>query len=171
MTRSDDFSLRDLHDALDAQRQARGISWSQAAKEINGEPARVSARQMISTTVKGTRTGAVAEGDGISQMLRWLNRTPESFVPGHQGFEEASARLPGVAPGHVLRFDTRKLHVALEAQRMERKLRWAQVAMEVGVGISTLSHLAKGGRTAFPQVMRIVRWLGRPAAHFTRESD
>jgi len=32
---------------------------------------------------------------------------------------------------------------------------------------ASLTHLAKGGRTAFPQVMRMVQWLGRCAAEFT----
>jgi hypothetical protein len=113
----------------------------------------------------------VAEGDGVLQMLLWLHRTPESFVPGHPESENSNARLPDVPAAKILRFDTRKLHAALEAQRAVRKLTWAQVGKEVGLSASSLMHLSKGGRTAFPQVMRIVAWLSRPAAHFTRVSD
>lgn len=113
----------------------------------------------------------VAEGDGVLQMLRWLNRTPESFMPGHPHSEDASERLPHVPLHYVLRFDTKKLHAALDTKRIERKMTWVQVAGEVGVGVSTLIHLSRGGRTAFPQVMRILRWLGRPAAEFTRASE
>jgi hypothetical protein len=122
---------------------------------------------MSASTVKGVGTRTVAEGDGVLAMLRWLNRTPESFMPGHAD----GARLPEVPAGKVLRFDTRKMHAALEAQRVARGMTWEQVAKEVGLGASGLKHLANGGRTAFPQVMRIVRWLGRPAAEFTRMSD
>lgn len=172
-----DFSLRALYAALDAQRQACGISWAQATREMNG-PAKhgfASSRNRAShalspSTVTGTRTRLVAEADGVLQMLRWLDRTPESFVPRHAAANTAGARLPAVPPGHILRFDTRRIHAALDMQRAEREMTWSQVAEEIGVAASTLTHLAKGGRTAFPHVMRIVRWLSRPAADFTHAS-
>lgn len=171
MPESSDFSLRALYAALDAQRQARGLSWSQATKEIGGQSGRSSARALSPSTVTGTRTRAIAEGDGVLQMIRWLNRTPESFVPGKQQFAEADTRLPDIPANRVLRFDTRKLHAALDAQRIKRNMTWAQVATEVGIGISSLTHLSKGGRTGFPHVMRMIRWLARPAADFTRACD
>ncbi|MGH9780408.1 MAG: hypothetical protein ACRD33_01195 [Candidatus Acidiferrales bacterium] len=175
-----DFSLRSLYEALDAQRGARGLSWAQATREMKGQskarpfspaagPAAVS-HALSTSTVQGTRMRAVAEGDGVLQMLRWLNRTPESFVPGHPQAESVSARLPVVPAGRVLRFDTKRIFAALDLQRRERKMTWMQVATEAGVGVSSLRHLSQGGRTAFPQVMRILRWLGRPAARFTRVS-
>jgi hypothetical protein len=171
--RASDFSLRALYEALDAERQARGLSWAAATREMNGRVERASARghQMSASTVKGMGKRTVAEGDGVLAMLRCLKRTPESFVPGHAESGETSARLPEVPAGKVLRFDTKKMHAALEAQRVARGMTWEQVAKEVGLGASGLKHLANGGRTAFPQVMWIVRWLGRPAAEFTRLSD
>ena len=171
MTRSSDFSLAALYAALDAQRQARGLSWSQATREINRQSERISVHPISPSTVTGTRTKTVAEGDGVLQMLLWLNRTPESFVLGHQECDEAGTRLPDIPTHQVLRFDTTKLHAALDAQRVARKMTWAQVARETGLSVSNLTHLSKGGRTGFPHVMRIVRWLGRPAAQFTRASD
>jgi hypothetical protein len=49
---------------------------------------------------------------------------------------------------------------------------WKQVVHEIGgVNPADLTGLSKGGRTAFPEVMRIVRWLGRPAGSFTRLSN
>lgn len=173
MTRADDFSLRALFEALDAQRQARGLSWAQVMRQMSGQSnmrSRSHGHALSASTVKATRIRTVSEADGILQMLLWLDRAPESFVPGHPHSEDASARLPSVPAGRVLRFETKKLHVALDAQRIERKTTWTQVAKEIGVGVSSLTHLARGGRTAFPQVMRIVRWLGRPAAHFTHAS-
>lgn len=113
----------------------------------------------------------MAEGDGVLQMLRWLCRTPESFIASYSGSERNGERLPDVRPGQVLRFDTKKIYAALDAQRSKRKLTWAQVARETGVGVLSLTHLSKGGRTGFPQVMRIAGWLGLPAARFTRASD
>ena len=46
------------------------------------------------------------------------------------------------------------------------------VARQVG-GFSPgmLTNPAKGGRTGFPGVMRMVRWLDQPAAAFIRASD
>jgi hypothetical protein len=48
---------------------------------------------------------------------------------------------------------------------------WPEVSREVGLSAPSLTYLARGGRTGFPHVMRIVRWLGLPAAYFTRFSD
>lgn len=171
MTQSTDFSLRALYAALDAQRLARGLSWAQVISEMHQASKRPStARRLSPSTMTGTRTRASAEGDGVLAMLRWLNRTPESFVPGHRESKEISARLPDIPPGMILRFDTRRLYAALDARRIEKEMTWAQVANEVGTRASSLMYLSKGKRVAFPGVMRIFRWLDRPAADFTRAS-
>ena len=166
-----DFSLPALYAALDEQRQARGLSWAQVAREINRHEDRPGHSGISATTITGTRTRAVAEGDGVLQMLRWLNRTPESFMPGYSEIGAVSAELPGVPPNKVLRFDTKKLYSALNARRIEREMTWLQVAGEIGVATSTLTYLARGTRAGFPPVMRIVRWLDRAAADFTRLAD
>ena len=104
-------------------------------------------------------------------MLRWLNRSPESFMPGYKESETGDATLPAVPPGAILRFDAKAIYAALDAQRTERKLTWQQIADEIGgIRVGGLTRLAKGGRVAFPEVMRIFRWLGRSAASFTRAS-
>src|SRR5262245_25247877 len=125
-----------------------------------------SARPLAASTVASLRTKAVAEGDGVLQMLRWLQRTPESFIAG--GDKTAGAELPSVGPHQILRFDTRRLHTVLNGARVARGLTWQQVADETGVARSSLTHLAKGGRTGFPHVTRITRWLGAPVAQFVR---
>jgi transcriptional regulator with GAF, ATPase, and Fis domain len=166
-----DFNLGDFYTALDSLRRARGLSWPGAMREINRQSERQSTHPVSVSTVTGLRTKAVAEADGVLQMLLWLNRTPESFLPEHSTSDNVRERLPEVSPHQVLRFDTRKLHAALDEQRRARNMTWAQVARELGLGVSSLTHLSKGGRTGFPHVMRIVRWLKRPAAEFTRISD
>jgi hypothetical protein len=99
----------------------------------------------------------------------WLNRTPESFLPVADGADLSGANtLPDVPPDSGLRFNTKKLHAALNVQRVARGLTWQQVGREIGLGAATLTHLSKGGRTGFPDVMRITRWLGQPVAQFTR---
>jgi hypothetical protein len=119
--------------------------------------------------VKGLQTKAVAEGDGVLQMLLWLKRAPESFIPGYRASEDMC--LPDVPSHQTLRFDTKKLYTAVEAKRAATGMTLAQVANEIGVRASNLTHLSKGGRTGFPHVTRIARWLNLPVAHFTRLSD
>jgi hypothetical protein len=171
VTPSGDVSLAAMYAALDAQRRDRGLSWAQTMREINRQPETRLRRPVSVSTVKSMRTKTVAEADGVLQMLLWLNRSPESFIPGHPESEEVRARLPNVSSPQILRFDTRKLHAALEEQRRARKMTWVQVAREIACGVSSLTHLSTGGRTAFPQVIRMVRWLNRRATDFTRASD
>lgn len=168
-----DFSLRALHAALDAERRSRGISWAQATREMNGRsrPVRPSRHALSASTVKGIGTRRVAEGDGVLQMLRWLGRTAESFMGRYPEPKDARAPLPQVPEWRMLRFDTKKIHAALDARRIEREMTWAQVAKEIRTSASSLIHLSKGGRTAFPQVMRVLRWLNGTAAEFTRFSE
>jgi hypothetical protein len=168
-----DFDVAALYAALDAQRQARGLSWQRVALEINRSSQRVPARSLSASTIASIRTKRSVEGDGVLQMLLWLQRSPESFVPGPCGIVPEAASLPPIAPHEVLRFDVRALYQALNSRREARGLTWAQLGLELGgFSASSLARLAKaGGRVAFPQVMRLTRWLEAPVAHFTRISD
>jgi len=172
MSQSTDFSIGALYSALDAQRHERGISWQQVVREINALFEHSPARPISPSTVTGMRSRSVIDGDGVLQMLLWLDRAPESFIPGHPDATAETAKLPYAGPHRILRFDTRKLHSALDAQRMERGMTWQQVADEIGgFNAANLTHFSKGGRVGFPHVMRITRWLGSPAARFTRASE
>jgi len=162
-----DFQLGALYAALDEKRGARGLTWAGVMREINVVFEHNSSRPISQSTVTSLRHKAVAEGDGVLQMLRWLDRTPESFVPGLD--EDAGAPLPRAAADRVIRFDTRKLHSALDAARLARGMTWRDVAAQIpGFTAGSLAYLAKGGRTGFPHVVRLTRWLGRPVAEFTR---
>jgi hypothetical protein len=86
----------------------------------------------------------VLEGDGVLQMLRWLDRTAESFLtpPG-----DGDPPMPTVERGEILRFDTRGIYAALDAQRRERGFTWQEVAHAVGGAIAaSLTRLRNGGR-------------------------
>ncbi len=169
---SSDFDIAALHAALNAQRRALGMSWPQAALAISAAFGRARNRPLSPSTLTGMTRRTVLEGDGVLQMLRWLNRTPESFTRGGPAARADGAALPAVGREEILRFDAAALYAALDAQRLERALTWKQVASEIGgISAATLTQLAKGGRTGFPHVMRMTRWLGRPAAHFTRGFD
>jgi len=171
---SSDFDVAGLYAALDARRSLRGLSWQQVADEINSFFEKVPARPISRSTIVRTREGGIVEGDSVLQMLRWLGRTPESFMPQPLSWATAGSSLPSVGPDRILRFDAHAVYSAINAQRMERRLTWPQVASEIG-GLSfsaaSLKRLEKGGRVGFPSVMRIFRWLGRPATSFMRASE
>ena len=161
------FDLRTLYDALDEHRRSRGLSWAAATLEINRGA--TTGHPIAASTITGLKDKPVGEGDGILQMLLWLGRTPESFIPGFPDPDSERFRLPTPTAQQVLRWDVRALHAALDAQRRARGTTWAALAHEIGgVAPSTLTNLAKGGRIGFPSpVMRIVTWLDQPAVRFT----
>ena len=125
--RHPDFDVHALYQALDSARQARGLSWTQVAREISGLYADTPAGPISPSTLSGLRSRHEIEGDGVLQMLRWLHRTPESFVPGstQMGLD---AELPPVGAHRILRFDAKSIYGALDARRVERALTWNQVA-------------------------------------------
>jgi len=80
-----DFDVDRLLNALDQQRRSRGLSWRGATDEINALFADVpNARGISVSTLTGMRAKGAVEGDGVLQMLVWLDRTPDSFVPDHR---------------------------------------------------------------------------------------
>jgi hypothetical protein len=166
--RSVDFDIAALYDALDTERRTRGMSWQQLARDISRLFRDVPARPISPSTLTGMRSRRAIEGDGVLQMLRWLERSPESFVPGHG----SAPMLPDAAPDEILRFDTPRIYGALDERRAARGITWRDVASEIrGTTAESLQRLAKGGRTSFPEVARIARWLGRPVASLTRVAD
>jgi phytoene dehydrogenase-like protein len=166
---TDDFDLNALYQALDAQRQSRGLTWAQATREISRVGPAIRRHPIASSTITGLRTKGLAEADGVLQMLRWMGRAPESFMPGLPEPLAASS-LPAAETRQVLRFDTKKLHESLDDRRRARGLSWPELEAETTVPASHMRGLKKGGRTAFPAVMRLTRWLRQPAAHFIRLS-
>lgn len=102
---ANDFDPRALYDAIDAKRKERSLSWKELAAEVNRLRTRL--RPISVSTITGLRKKPADEGDGILQMLLWLRRTPESFVPGmidpmSEGFLE-----PQLQSGQILRWDTK----------------------------------------------------------------
>jgi len=167
---SPEFGLRALYDALDAQRRERRLSWTGVAAEVNRH--RTVLPPIAVSTILGLRDKATGEGDAVLQMLLWLRKTPESFVPDIADPDAARFRLPELTAGQILRWDTRALHAQADARRRERGMPWTEVGGEIGgYTPAMLTRLAEGGRTSFPHVMRLVRWLDRPAVTFTRIAD
>jgi transcriptional regulator with XRE-family HTH domain len=155
-----DFDLVALYAALDDRRMALGLSWADVGAALG----------VSAGTLRGLGTRARAEGDGVLRAVAWLGRSPESFIPGRKsGADEVP--LPERA-ARVLRFDARALYAALEAERAARGLTWQAVAAASGVrSAGGLTRLRTGGRVMFPEVMRVLAWLGAPAARFIRPSS
>src|SRR5215510_5525934 len=128
-----DFNVVALHAALDAQRTERGMSWRAVALEVNRADERFGIHPISPSTISGLKNKRWGvEGDGVLQMLLWLDRTPESFVPGHPGATHPDARLPRVTVNEILRFNAPSIYAKLDAQRAARGLTWAQAAAEIG---------------------------------------
>jgi len=162
-----DFDLQALYRALDERRLQREMTWAALAKEVNRH--RTTGSPIAQSTITGLEHRASAEGDGVLQVLLWLGRTPESFVPGVDDTHAERFRLPALTRGQILRWDTRALFAALNIRRQHQDLSWAHVASELrGFTPGMLTNLAQGGRIGFPRVMRLVAWLEEATVTFTR---
>ena len=71
----------------------------------------------------------------------------------------------------MIRFDTRALFKALDAQRRERGQSWQEVARELGLSAATLTRTEHGGRLEVDGMLAMVSWLGRTVESFTRQTD
>jgi hypothetical protein len=171
MPRTSDFDHHALYLALDARRVERGLSWGAVAREITARGGGPVGR-LSRATLTGLPSRRFVEGDGVLAMLRWLDRTPESFMDGVVEPDAPHYRLPS-APGKVLRFDTITLHAALDTTRQSRGLTWEELARQIsGASATGLQRLGERlGRIGFPQVGRLTRWLDQPTADFVRAAD
>jgi hypothetical protein len=165
-----DFDVAALFKALDAQRRDRMLSWQGVARELWDLSATLNVRRNDHPISASTLTGMANRRDTSCQhalfMLRWLDRTPESFMPGST-LDPSRAVLPRAGLDQRLRWDLQKLYTSLDTQRCERGLTWPQLASDLHCTPSQLSGIKRaqfaiGMRLA----MRIVRWLDRPASEF-----
>ena len=130
------FDVRALAVALDEERQARGLTWQQLAAEIN-IPFRGTTSIPISVgTIRGVSQKRSVTNAVVLQVLRWLDRSPESFLSGRSqgkpGLDsDLGERLPDAGATGILRFDTRAIYAAVEEERQRRNLTWKQVAAEL----------------------------------------
>jgi hypothetical protein len=161
--------------ALDAARGTRGLGWVDVVAQINAPFKFVPSIPISLSTIRGMGGKASVTSAVVLQVLRWLGRSPESFLSGRvlaAGADASAEALPDVGSERVLRFDTKRLHEAIDEARGERGLAWRQVAGELlGFKEGMLTNLSTGPAIGFPRVMRITQWLGRPAAEFMRGYD
>lgn len=165
-----DFDTRALYKALDTARRERALTWVALLAEINTPFEGTPSIPISLTTVRGIENKRSVTSAVVLQLLRWLDRTPESFLSGNDAVPQVDEGLPKSGPSRILRFDTRAMYLALDEERAKRGMTWKQVAVELsGFTENMLRNLATGPLIGFPRVMMIPQWLGRPAANFVRE--
>ncbi len=160
-----------LHTALDARRTELGLSWAKVAEQLWLLSSELNDRRHDHPIAASTLTGMGKRQATSCQhalfMLRWLGRTPESFLEGFAGGDDPRYALPLVGPDRRLRWNLKSLAAAMDEQRHQEGLTWAQLAALLGCTPSQISGLSRARFAAGMDVaMRIVQWLGRPAADF-----
>jgi hypothetical protein len=162
------FDRYALQQALDDKRQLDGLSWASVRREINERFKDVPGHKPIAVS---TIFGLGVEADGILQLLLWLRRSPESFVPNFEGADAECYRLPELDSTQILRVDSKSMFAALDLKRITSGLSWRDIDREFRIGsTSPLLSLAKGGRTTITMLTLVAVWLGKPSATFTRAS-
>jgi hypothetical protein len=164
------FDAGALYLALDARRSALGLSWKGVADQIWALSSDLNDRRRDHPISPSTLTGMATHPRTSCQhalfMLRWLSRTPESFLEG-AGKDDPRFALPRAGPDRRLRWALKLLYAAMDEKRRDDGLTWPALAVVIGCTPSQLTALrtAKFG-TGMDVAMRIVQWLGRPAADF-----
>ncbi len=64
------FDTAALYQALNQQRAARDMTWSEVSKEIG----------VNASTLQRTKLGGRMEVDGMIAMVDWLGEVPETFI-------------------------------------------------------------------------------------------
>jgi hypothetical protein len=169
-----EFDGKGLYAALDAKRQADGLSWPGAARAIWDMSSALNAarakRGLANHPISpSTLRSLGGRGDTSCQhalfFLRWLDRTPESFLAG--AALDAGVPLPACGSDRRARWDLKALHAGLNDARGSRDVTWAQTAQDLRCRPGQLTGL-KTARfaTGMGLAMRIAQWVGRPAADF-----
>lgn len=165
-----EFNALRLYEAMEAQRTESGLSWRQVAAEIWDQSSILNERREDHPIAVSTLTGIAKRGHCTCQhalfILRWLGRSPESFLSNPPAGGDATA-LPPARRDQRLRWNLAALAESLDARRRKLGLTWKQMAKE----LRCTEHQVKGIRTARFAIgmrlgMRIVQWLERPAADF-----
>jgi hypothetical protein len=168
-----EFSVGDLYAAMDERRRERGLSWPQVADEIWDLSSELNERRRDHPISPVTLTGMKPRGATSCQhalfMLRWLGRTPESFLVGVHEIPDST--FPVVGADRRLRWNLAKLYESMNEQRRERGLAWAELASTLGCTTNQLTGLRTAKfATNMDLAMRITQWLGRAASDFVYAS-
>ncbi len=160
-----------LYRALDARRLELGLSWRQVADQLWHLSFELNDRRHDHPISPSTLTRMATKPGTSCQhalfMLRWLGRSPESFLSGVADGDDAHFALPPAGPDRRLRWDLRLLWATMDEKRRQDGLTWQQLADLLGCTSRQLTGLRTARfATGMDTAMRIVQWIGRPAGEF-----
>lgn len=147
------LNIPSLQQAMDAERTKQGMTWAALALKVH-----VSVPTMRSMNERGN-----IEADAVVLILQWLRRRCDDFVirpSRHKARQNTGKAVP--MPPLYARFDTIKLHAALDRARQTRRLSWDDVANELGVSTGVIARFTKGGRTNANLMIAAADWAGEP---------
>jgi hypothetical protein len=164
------FDTAALYQALDARRTKLGVSWQGVAHQIWELSCDLNDRRRDHPISPSTLTNMAKKPRTSCQhalfMLRWLGRTPESFLRGATGDDQRFA-LPQAGPDRRLRWSLKLLYASMDEKRQQDGLTWSALAAILRCSPNQLTGLRTAKfATGMDLAMRIVQWIGRPAADF-----
>jgi hypothetical protein len=164
------FDIAALHAALDTRRAELGLNWRQVADQLWSLSAELNDRRRDHPISPSTLTNMAKNPRTSCQhalfMLRWLDRTPESFLEGAID-DDSRFALPPAGPDRRLRWSLKSLHKTMDEKRRQEELTWPQLAAILGCSPNRLTALRTAKyATDMDLAMRIVQWIGQPAAEF-----
>jgi hypothetical protein len=164
------FEVSTLYSALDARRVELGLTWKQVADQLWDLSSELNDRRRDHPISPSTLTNMANNPRASCQhalfMLRWLDRTPESFLEGTAGDDRRFA-LPPAGPDRRLRWSLKLLYAAMDEKRRPQGLTWPELAAILGCSPNQLTGLRTAKfATNIDLAMRISQWIGRPAADF-----
>lgn len=164
------INLKNIYEAMDKKRLSLNISWADATYQISRT--KKGEKSMAVSTITGLKTRKLVEGDGVLQILLWLEKAPESFINGFRHPNANCYKLPMPDRGQVLRWNTDALFEAVMKQCEEMNITLKDASKQIGsYSTAMLSNLKNSKRVGFPHVMDIVIWLNQPAVNFTHIVD
>lgn len=165
------FDTHALYLALDARRTELGLSWTGVANQIWELSSDLNDRRKDHPISPSTLTSMWNKPRTSCQhalfMLRWLGRTPESFLRGSNSDDDPRFALPEAGPDRRLRWSLKLMYAAMDEKRREEGLTWTALAAVLACSPNQLTALRTAKfATGMDLAMRIVQWLDRPAADF-----
>jgi hypothetical protein len=165
------FDVAALYRALDSRRSELGLSWKQVADQLWQLSSELNNRRRDHPISPSTLTTMATKPRTSCQhalfMLRWLDRTPESFLAGMVDGDDPRFALPPAGPDRRLRWSLKLLWASMDEKRRHEGLTWRQLADLLGCTPNQLTGLRTARfATGMDLAMRITQWIGRPAADF-----
>jgi hypothetical protein len=166
------FDVPALYSALDARRAELGLTWKQVADQLWDLSSELNDRRRDHPISPSTLTNMAKKPRATCQhvlfMLRWLDRSPESFLQGAGATgDDPRFALPRTGPDRRLRWSLKRLYTALDEKRQSEGHTWKQLASLLDCGPNQLTGLRTAKfATNIDVAMRIVQWTGRPATDF-----